>query len=159
MYQNCIANIEQRAVKLVIRKNSFGNFEHPTYHFVFDQTGKVYGRQDGREVKPLRAQDVADCIKENFKVGKPKLFIQKNSYGNYEGLHNILFNAEGKVWARQQGALAVPLTKKDVEICKRHNFQVDDQWRSQNLMTDLSEMFLCATQFNQPVWRGKVLKR
>lgn len=53
----------------VLRRNKFGNYEHPATRFVFDKDTKcVFGRQNGNEVVPLSPQEIEICKTLNFKV-------------------------------------------------------------------------------------------
>ena len=58
---------------LAIRRNAFGNLEHPETHFVFDkETKKVFGKQleDGK-ISDLTAEDIEECKKFKFNYNIP----------------------------------------------------------------------------------------
>lgn len=56
-----------------IRKNKFGNLEHPETHIVFDRTTEIaIGRQDDNgTVVPLTDEDIENCRKFKFRYELP----------------------------------------------------------------------------------------
>ena len=53
----------------VLRKNKYGNYEHPSTGFVFDKdTKRVYGRQVENNIEKLTDNDIETCKRLNFKV-------------------------------------------------------------------------------------------
>ena len=57
--------------KVAIRKNKYGNYEHPTLNFVFTSKGVVYGKQEGDKIIDLTKDDVIKCKEEKFKFEMP----------------------------------------------------------------------------------------
>ena len=60
--------------KVAIRKNKYGNYEHPTLKFVFTSKGVVYGKQEDDKIIDLTKEDIIKCKEEKFKFEMPILF-------------------------------------------------------------------------------------
>lgn len=57
-----------------IKRNVYGNFEHPETHLVFHpETKQVIGRQEGETLVKLSFEDVKVCEHYNFKVDMERI--------------------------------------------------------------------------------------
>jgi len=66
---------------IVIRRNKYGNYEHPDSCFIFNQTTKkVIGKQeDDGSVSPITKSDIDTCNKYNFDYEIPECLDNKLS--------------------------------------------------------------------------------
>ena len=60
-----------KKLQVPIKKNQYGNYEHPTYHFVFSSNGVIYGKQVGEKIHDLSKEDIITCKKESFRYELP----------------------------------------------------------------------------------------
>lgn len=61
----------QKKPQIPVQKNQHGNFEHPTYHFVFSSNGVIFGKQAGDQIQELTKDDISICKRENFRYELP----------------------------------------------------------------------------------------
>lgn len=73
----------RNSTKITVRKNIYGNWEHPATNLVFDRFSReVCGKQGTGVILPLTEEDIDLCNKYKFKVSRVSLYyyeVFKNS--------------------------------------------------------------------------------
>jgi hypothetical protein len=74
-----IENLNKNIIKLQLRRNKYGNYEHPETHFVFDRdSGEIIGKQKDTNIIELTAEDIDTCKLNNFKYKMPIVLRREN---------------------------------------------------------------------------------
>lgn len=80
-----IKKLNENKQKLLLKRNAYDNFEDPETHFVFDRsTQEVYGKQVGKNVEQLNADDIQTCRLKNFKFRMPENLVRKDDDSDEE---------------------------------------------------------------------------
>ncbi len=76
-----LKNLATQIPTIAIRRNQFGNHEHPETSFIFDKkTKKVIGKQNSNgKIDDLTAADIEICKKMKFEFNIPKNLGSKNA--------------------------------------------------------------------------------
>src|SRR3989344_2341101 len=70
-----IQELNNHKPKVILKRNNYGNFEHPETKLLFDKvTKEVYGKQspDSNSVLPLTAEDIESCKLFHFTYKLPE---------------------------------------------------------------------------------------
>ena len=73
----------------ILKRNKYGNYEHPDTSFVFDKnTKEVYGRQTESCVEPLTGEDIKLCETMKFRY-RGTLLNEKSSQSSKDEINNL----------------------------------------------------------------------